>query len=155
MSVVVFLHPRCPCSSATLTELSRVLARATGNCDVTVAVYSPSSAPPEWSRTPLRSRAEAIPGLTVVDDPDGLEAKRFGAVLSGHVVVYDAGGGLQFRGGITASRGHEGDNLGEDCVVNILQGQRASADHTPTFGCEILTAAEVASCPLCEQEETR
>lgn len=154
VSLVLFLHPQCPCSSATLTELGRVLAHAPGICSVTVAVYSPSSEPSEWNHSRLRGRAETIPGVRVVDDIDGLEATRFGAVRSGHVVVYDGEGVLRFQGGITASRGHEGDNLGEDCVTAIVHGQRPPAERTPTFGCEILTSASGAPCPLCKEEGT-
>jgi hypothetical protein len=154
-SLVVFLHPRCPCSAATLGELGRVLARAPGSCEVTVAVYAPASEPTAWNHTFLRDRALAVPGVRVVDDPDGREAARFGAVRSGHVVVYDAAGGLRFQGGITASRGHEGDNLGEDCVLSVLHGGAPAADRTPTFGCEIRTAAPDAACPLCTQEAAR
>lgn len=153
-NLVLFLHPQCPCSSGTLTELNRILARTDGACGVTVAIYAPTCKPPEWNHSALRSKAEAIPGARVVDDIDGREAKRFGAVLSGHLLAYDGMETLRFQGGITASRGHEGDNLGEDCVLAILRGQPPRVEHTPTYGCEILTAPGDTPCPLCKEEGT-
>ena len=151
-AAVLFIHPKCPCSSATLNELNRLLARAGTGHAITIAFYAPTSEDPEWGRTSLRRQAEAIPGVRVVDDPDGREAALFGATHSGHVVVFAPGGELRFRGGITASRGHEGDNLGADCVRAALLGGPPPAATTPTFGCEIAPPApDDAACPHCDE----
>jgi hypothetical protein len=150
-ALVLFLHPRCPCSSATLGELSRLLTRAAPGSSVTIAFFSPTSQPAEWGRGSLRSRAESIPGVRVVNDVDGEEARRFGAMYSGCVCVYGSDGSLRFKGGITASRGHEGDNLGADCVVAALNGRLPTTASTPTFGCDLMGG--VAECPLCVGEE--
>src|SRR6266568_718383 len=65
------LHPRCPCSRATLSELATILSRAPEAC------------------------------------------------------------------GVTASRGHEGDNAAKQAVIQILRGQRDSQKSMPVFGCPI------------------
>jgi len=151
-TLVLFLHPRCPCSAATLTELNRVLARVGPSAArVTVAVYAPTTEPAGWDRTPLRGRAAGLPGVCVVDDADGQEARRFGAARSGHAVLYGPEGRLRFSGGLTASRGHEGDNAGADTVAAVLAGRPPVAERTPTFGCEIV-AGVAAGCPLCASE---
>lgn len=150
-NMLVFMHPRCSCSSATLNELGKVLARTSAPCRITVVFFSPTSQTPEWNHTPLRQRAESLSGISVADDIDGHEAKLFGAVSSGHVVVYGPDGALRFHGGITASRGHEGDNFGEDCVVAALGGHEQPGTRAPTYGCEITPPVDMAPCQHCSE----
>jgi hypothetical protein len=147
VTLVAFLHPRCPCSEATLSELGRVLARTPPGCRITIAFYAPTSRPPEWGRTGLRERAESLAGVRVTDDTDAREAALFGAERSGHVMVFGPDGALRFAGGITASRGHEGDNQGEACVIAALNGSSPAIDSTPTFGCQIAPGHELSVCP--------
>jgi hypothetical protein len=58
-------------------------------------------------------------------------------VTSGQVLLYDVSGRLVFRGGITAGRGHAGDNVGRDNVVAFLLHDTVPAESTPVFGCSI------------------
>jgi glyoxylase-like metal-dependent hydrolase (beta-lactamase superfamily II) len=102
-----------------------------------VLFYRPRQFPAGWERTDLWRSAAAIPGVTVLVDPDGLEAERFGAKTSGHVLVYDSAGRLLFSGGITGSRGHEGDNDGSDSVLRLLTHGPPPRRHTLVFGCPI------------------
>jgi hypothetical protein len=81
----------------------------------------------------LWETAAAVPGVRVVRD-DGAEAWRFGARVSGQVMVYDHAGRLQFSGGITGARGHEGDNAGRDAIEALLAG-RPHAASAFVFGC--------------------
>jgi hypothetical protein len=89
----------------------------------------------------------------VLDDADGAESRRFGAAASGHVVAYDAAGRLRFHGGVTASRGHEGDNAGADALVAILRGGKPAITSAPTFGCAIVPSSPAQPCDLCTVEE--
>lgn len=118
-------------------ELAKVVTRAERPFALVVAFYRPSSEPESWSRTDLRADAEAIPRATVQDDLDGREATLFGATTSGHAVLYDARGTLVYAGGITASRGHHGDNALEDGVVAFLNGGTCPVSRGPTFGCSL------------------
>lgn len=142
-TLVLFLHPRCPCSTATIGELQRALACSAEPARVCVVFSRPAGTDPEWSATALRERAASLNPSAVVDDAGGVEAARFGAATSGEVVIYDATGKLAFSGGVTGSRGHEGDNAGRSAVGTILAGERVvpGADRTPVFG-----------CPLCAHE---
>jgi hypothetical protein len=70
-------------------------------------------------------------------DADGLLAASLGSLTSGSVLVYDSNGKLRYHGGITGSRGHEGENAGEEAVVNVLQGGKGSETSLPVFGCPI------------------
>ncbi len=124
-SLVMFLHPDCPCSRASLDELEVVAA--TGR--VTIVVAFSAEEGDMWDR------AGRIRGVARVVD-DGSEAKRFGARTSGHVVVFDARGALRFAGGITGSRGHAGNNVGRKAVELVLAGDPGPAEHA-VFGCAL------------------
>ena len=49
--------------------------------------------------------------------------------------LYDTSGKLRFHGGITASRGHAGDNRGRQAVVALARGETSDRAETPAFGC--------------------
>ena len=136
-NVVVFVHPRCPCSRATLAELERALATTGQRAAVHVVLFRPEQASPSWERTDIRIRAAAIPGVLVWTDTGGIEANHFGAETSGLVVVYGASGDLLFQGGVTAYRGHEGDNTGSAELMRLINGGTVGHRSTPVFGCPI------------------
>jgi hypothetical protein len=79
-----------------------------------------------------------MPGLRVIDDRGSAIAKQFGAATSGQVLVYDDHAQLRFSGGITAYRGHSGDNVGRDLILALERGQRTLLTNTPVFGCSLL-----------------
>jgi hypothetical protein len=74
----------------------------------------------------------------VLSDPEGREAQRFGAATSGHTFIYDKNGKLLFSGGLTGSRGHEGDNIGRRTAIDCLTSTQTKQNKTSVFGCEIL-----------------
>jgi hypothetical protein len=135
-TLLVFLHPRCPCSSATLTQVEEIVARQGPRIDVRVHFARPGGVAADWSRTELRERAEEA-GLGVADDFDCVLARRFGAVTSGTTLLYDAEGRLVFRGGLTASRGHAGGSPGLAAVLSYLARGAADAAAAPVFGCPL------------------
>ena len=47
------------------------------------------------------------------------------------------GGGDTFSGGITAGRGHEGDNAGEEAIVDAVLHHRQRIRRYPVFGCSL------------------
>ena len=69
-------------------------------------------------------------------DEGGVEAKRFGARTSGHVLVYSAAGELTFQGGITAGRGHEGANAGQQGALDGARG-RSCCEKSEVYGCQL------------------
>jgi hypothetical protein len=140
-TLVLAVHPHCPCTRATLNELAVIVARCSGKIRAEVLLYRPSGFNPGWSDTDLRQTAMQIPGVIVVDDPDGVEAQRFGAATSGETLLYDQAGRLLFKGGITASRGHSGDNLGRDTVIDVVTSGVAGLSSTPVFGCSLRSTA--------------
>jgi hypothetical protein len=133
----MFAHPHCPCSSASVGELNRLLTRCESPTAVHILFIRPRDVAESWTETSLRKSAEAIPGVKVQIDPLSEEARRFGAEASGYVVLYSAEGRLLFSGGITSGRGHAGDNAGENAVVDLLNGQETRLKHTAVFGCSL------------------
>jgi hypothetical protein len=131
----MFLHPRCPCSVASVNELARIMSGCAAQLDATVYFVRPESQPAGWESGTLWNLASSIPGVTVESDVGGLVAKHFHANTSGEVFVYDRGGKLRFHGGITAARGHAGDNLGESAVISIASEEKSYVERSPVFGC--------------------
>ena len=149
-TLLLFAHPHCPCTRATLAELDRVLTHSTLRPRLYVLFVRPPGVAAGWEHTDLWQTAAALPGVTVLADEAGQEARRFGAVASGHAVLYDEAGKLVFSGGITAARGHEGDSLGADELLAALGASQQMAHSAPTrpasparapvFGCSLLTS---------------
>ncbi|WP_147446780.1 RedB protein [Corallococcus sp. CA047B] len=138
-SLLVFLHPQCPCSRATLTELAKLTAHAGGRLATRVFVWAPSEAPPDFVRSELWTRAQALPGVEVVADVDGTAARELGARTSGQVVLFSPEGEERFSGGITPARGHEGDSAGSLAIRALVGSQAPGSPAAPVFGCALET----------------
>ena len=147
--LVMLAHPRCPCTVASVAELARIMARLQGKIAACVLLVKPNESGPDWEETSLRRSAEAIPGVKVIFDLDGVEARRFGAETSGHTLLFGADGNLLFSGGITASRGHAGDNAGESAIVALVNHQTPALTRTLVFGCSLTRSAKTDSQGLC------
>ena len=143
-TLVMFAHPLCPCTRASIEELNRLLARHRGQVTPHVIFMQPESFTPNQVQGGLWHSAAAIPEVAVHTDTNGVQAKLFGAETSGYVLLYDAQGRLLFRGGITGSRGHAGDNAGEDAIGTLLAGQAAQTQQTPVYGCSLLSPERAA-----------
>ncbi|MEX0704483.1 MAG: hypothetical protein WD069_20445 [Planctomycetales bacterium] len=136
-TLVMFVHPRCPCSRASLDELAVLMTRRGDRLAAHVLFLRPRSAPDVWAETDLWRSAARIPGVAVRVDAGGVEQRRFGARVSGEVFLYAPSGGLSFHGGITAGRGHAGDNPGRSAIESVLLQHEPPAVATAVFGCEL------------------
>jgi hypothetical protein len=134
--LVLFAHPRCPCTRASLNELMQILSQS-GNVNADV-VFIADKDDSNWSQTDIWKQACQLPRTRVTTDTTGSETRAFGAKTSGQVYLYDEGGRLLFEGGITAARGHEGDNAGVDSIVALLRNQHAGLSKSNVFGCSLL-----------------
>lgn len=136
-TLVMLAHPLCPCSRASVAELERIMARVRGQMRAHVVLLRSEDGSLDDEHT-LEEAAAAIPGVTVHDDPGGVETDRFGARTSGQTLLYGPDGRLRFAGGITAARGHEGDSYGADAVVAAVQERKSDGSVTaPVFGCSL------------------
>jgi hypothetical protein len=133
-TLLVFVHPQCPCSRATLEELASIMVLGR---QVEGRVYLLEPAGTQWERTDIYETATRIPGVRVLSDPNGAIAQQFGARTSGQSVLYNAAGRLVFSGGITAGRGHVGANDGLEAVLALLNGDPPRHRTSPVFGCAL------------------
>lgn len=138
-TLILFLHPRCPCSRASVRELDRLLASESRCVSATVVFTCPPGSTPDFHLGPLWESVVRIPHIQVVVDSEGSLARSHGAATSGHAFLYDATGILAFEGGITSSRGHEGDNAFASQLKSCLREPTSSSSliSTPVFGCPL------------------
>jgi hypothetical protein len=137
-TLVMLAHPQCPCTRASVAELNKIMAQLQGKLSAHVLFLKPQGAPPGWDNSDLRRSAARIPGVTVLSDVDGMEAQKFGAETSGHTFLYDGKGNLLFSGGITQSRGHAGDNAGENAIISLVNNGHAARARSLVFGCSLV-----------------
>ncbi len=136
-TLVMLVHPHCPCTRASIRELDRLMARTRGLLAAHVLFLKPDGFDDDWARTDLWSSAAAIPDVDVAIDSQGSESARFGAVTSGLTLLYGPSGRLLFEGGITPARGHEGDSPGVDAIVSLLREGTSGRSQAPVFGCSL------------------
>lgn len=139
-TLVVFAHPRCSCSNATVDQLAQFSAHYR-NLAIRIYFYTPENAAADWIKTSLWNDAVRVPGAQVEKDPGGKMALQFGAQTSGQSLLYDSQGSLVFAGGLTSARGHYGENDGSDAISAWLRGEAPKHASTPVFGCGLHRAS--------------
>lgn len=136
-TLLIFAHPRCPCSRASFRQLERLLTPLHGQVDSVSVFCVPEQASAEWLQTDLVMFAGQLPDMEIRFDEGGTECQRFGAMTSGLVMLFSPAGELLFQGGITASRGHEGDNASSAALAALINGSPAAVDRMPVYGCPL------------------
>lgn len=130
-NVVMAVHPRCPCSRASLAALGDAIGRSRASASVRLLVFRPSDRGPGWGDGGMID----VPGAVRVDDPGGAMARRFGLETSGATAAFDASGRKRFAGGLTAARGSEGVSSGAAAILATLRGDAPMRDAAEVFGC--------------------
>ena len=133
-NLVTVLHPECACSNATMVEIEQLKKEFGDALAVTAIVDTSAYGVNSREARALISQIQHLQGVALRLDPDGVDADRFGAKVSGQTYLYDRDGQLLFEGGVTMSRGHTGPNQGIESIRRSLTGQRSLA-HTSVFGC--------------------
>ncbi len=136
-NIVMFLHPMCPCSLSSVDEFRELMRSGQKDLLGTVVAYMPRDQEAEWSLQPVFSSLKRIRNVSVVYDIDGVQTKLFGATTSGHVLIYDGRGILQFTGGITDSRGHTGDNANYELAKKTIVARNPKFTTAPVYGCAL------------------
>ena len=78
-SLVIFAHPHCPCSTATLGELERLIPHTKGKIKNFVVFVKPAGLSDDWAKEDLWKKSESIPEVLTLLDVGGYEAAKFGA----------------------------------------------------------------------------
>ncbi len=146
ITVLAFLHPRCVCTRATVTQLVRTLDAHPG-AELIVPIFTPPAMNPSeqaaWEAGEyVKTLRTAFPQAQIVFDREGEHARQFGAYTSGTILVYDGQGKEMFRGGITNRRGGEQENPGLTQFASAVAGARpaTTGDPSPVFGCPLVAS---------------
>lgn len=155
-TLVVFIHPKCVCTNATLLELRRIWNQfdSTVQPKCIFALRQPADRRSAWIETSIERMCRDFPEATVLYDYGGLEAKRHGITTSGTCILYASNGHRIFCGGITASRGHQGPAYGQDLLLERMKTFSSNSelhcsnqpglnhDVCPAFGCPLFSYHE-------------
>jgi hypothetical protein len=145
--LVMFAHPQCPCTRASLGELEQLMSDCQGRLAAQVWIIKPAGVAAGWTNSDLWQSASKIPGVTVHWDEGDVEAQRFHAETSGQTMLYGRDGRLLFQGGLTIARGHYGDSPGLLAMESLLEHKNSSAVNDSAT-----LTAPVYGCPLCDAQ---
>ncbi|MGK0186649.1 MAG: hypothetical protein ACI9R3_002432 [Verrucomicrobiales bacterium] len=143
VKVLMFLHPRCSCSHASVHELQRILlSTKTGESSprvhAQIFLFQPDETDSDaWDGSAMISELKLFPSVEICNDPRGRIAASHGIATSGHVLIYDKEGNLKFSGGITQRRAHEGENTNGILAVQAILQVSNEIVRRPVFGCSI------------------
>ena len=136
-TLVIFVHPHCPCSEASIGELERLVPKIQGKVQSVVMFFKPKNKSDEWVKSRLWEKTKMIPGVQSFFDNEGVEAQRFGAKTSGQIFLFDEEANLIFSGGITPERGHMGDSIGRKAILSFVEIGKTEVTKTAVFGCSL------------------
>lgn len=126
--LVVAVHPKCPCSRASLRKLADLTQREAGRLSATILLWQPAG-----NTWPL---PVDVPGAKIVTDTEGKFARELGLETSGHAVLYRPDGTMAFSGGLTRSRGSEEPGGGVAAIRKTLAGDPETT-RARVFGCSL------------------
>lgn len=138
------VHPRCPCTRATLSELEHILVETPDAASIDVLAFVPTGAAIDWAEGGLLRRFASLPNATVRPDQGGRLARAEGLSTSGEITYRDASGNARFHGGVTLSRGEKGRGPSSDALRAALAGKPVARVRWPVFGCALEPAREGA-----------
>ena len=70
-TLIMFAHPRCPCTRASIGELSMLMTHCQNRVKARVVFFQPKGSAEDWTQTDLWRSAAAIPGVTAQADEEG------------------------------------------------------------------------------------
>jgi len=139
--LLVFIHPQCSCTQATLQQLDRLLADLPETnrhfpTQLVLAVYSSAAT---GSRLPFVPAVWLHHPYRILADTNGQLARRFGAATSGEILLYSPARQLLFQGGITPERAQTGDGPGLESLRKALVSGQPTLRYqqSAVFGCPI------------------
>jgi hypothetical protein len=152
--LVVAIHPLCSCTRATLKELEDSAPTWKRPYRTTFLIYKAKPAIAsdfDWHRAAYIREAQQALHAEVVEDINGEQAAKLGALTSGEVLLYssaDQQGSrrLLFSGGVTAGRGMEGENGGIASLEHSINAPNTPTEaHAPVYGCGLAALSQPAS----------
>ncbi len=139
--LVMFAHPHCVCTKASISELQWILSKCSDSVQATILFVKPEGAPEDWEKSDSWQMACELPHVRVMVDESARLAKRLGALTSGHTFLINSTGNILFSGGVTNGRGVTGDNAGRRAILSF-------AKHTSPSNEPPQSTANVFGCTL-------
>jgi len=133
VSLVIAVHPDCPSSRATMREAVRICDRVPGEVKVTALVFGEDEK--EILQNPMFAGLAKVKSR-ILSDTTGDVARRLGLTNSAQALLFSPNGNLLYNGSITASV-ERPTNLGEETVVEILNGSTVTSIVSPPHGCSL------------------
>jgi hypothetical protein len=147
-SLVVFIHPHCPCSRATLDTISRLITHHEKVLSTTLFFVLPDDVSRDWAKTDLYQRAQELVSAGVKIDSAAIEANRFGGTTSGQALLYSPNGSLVFSGGLTDARGKFGESASEWQINSLLLGDKAQGKNLNVYLDKNLATSMAKNLPV-------
>lgn len=139
--LIAFVHPFCPCSLATLSNIDLATTRIASPIEVSIVISDLSSNANEVS--PAESFSRRFPKWSV-SKLSLEEINRRGVATSGHVLLIAKDEQILFSGGITKARGHVGECRGLNELIHAAEQTQNTGSEVralPVFGCSFATLA--------------
>ncbi|WP_145026409.1 thioredoxin domain-containing protein [Caulifigura coniformis] len=152
--LIVFVHPKCPCTRASLEEVAALHHRCGDKLDMQFVFLERGDAPWRSEDTEHWETVRAINAGPAFVDVSGTEHRRFGATTSGEALLYMPDGSLAFHGGVTVGRGHSGVSAGRTAIEAIVLNSTGSGrdfTRTKVYGCPLESPCRAAG--LCGRTE--
>lgn len=135
-TIVLFLHPKCPCSTASIRQLFEFTDGVKDAAIVTVLVL-PTGTDESFAQGPVIDLLEREYQHRPIVDREGKEAELFGAQTSGQAYAYGLEARLLFCGGLTPARGQTGYTPSLHKLRTALQHRDSGPTSCPVFGCPL------------------
>ncbi len=134
----LFVHPKCPCSVATLENWTAI-HRAAPDVMYQLVIVLPTGTQPDFSNGAALEWSKQNRWAQLRLDRNGVFAHQMHAKTSGEVLYYDSQGDLEFMGGITRARSSPGDSTAARTLVDcIAHSAEKSIGINPVYGCSLL-----------------
>jgi hypothetical protein len=134
-TLIVFLHPKCTCSAASLTQIAKLQSRLPDRFQTILVLWQPSNGNSEWANLPQPDFGQ-LADYKLVLDKEGRMARKFDAHTSGQSFLYDADGQIRFSGGLTSTRGDSESGPAFSTLAQLIAKQDSSKT-APVFGCSL------------------
>lgn len=116
-TLVMFVHPECPCSIQSMEALSRILQGFGEQVDAHLVFYTWDPSEPDPRDGKLWRSAEVLSSVTLHADRGGRITDLFHVTSSGHALLY-GGGKLLYSGVLSTSS----DDTGMPAIIRHLEG---------------------------------
>jgi hypothetical protein len=132
--LIIALHSQCPCSIATVQNLSTLSIAERSRMHITLVFTGPDP-----HHSPVMDKAASLPEAEKVFLDEEAVLKTYGARTSGQALLYSTSGRLLYCGGLTEARGEPGASAGLRAITQTLAGLPCIAS-APVYGCALQTA---------------